>query len=87
MNQTGSDEIPTGHILDYDTTKQEYRLPEISFHDLRHSHASLLIHIGESPKMLQKRLGHTHIEMTLGTYSHLYPNEDIELVGRLEKII
>ncbi|MHC5216818.1 site-specific integrase [Enterococcus sp. LJL128] len=69
------------------TLQKEYNLPEISLHDLRHSHASLLIHIGESPKMVQKRLGHATIEMTLGTYSHLYPSEDVEVVSRLEKFI
>lgn len=68
------------------TLQEKYDLPIISVHDLRHSHASLLVHIGENPKMIQKRLGHANIEMTLGTYSHLYPNEDLEVVRRLEQV-
>jgi integrase len=67
--------------------QKKYDLPLISVHDLRHSHASLLIFLGENPKMVQKRLGHSKIEMTLGTYSHLYPNEDAEVAKRLEQII
>ncbi|MFD1901349.1 tyrosine-type recombinase/integrase [Enterococcus termitis] len=55
-------------------------------HDLRHSHASLLVYLGENPKMIQERLGHANIEMTLGTYSHLYPNQDIELVKKLDQV-
>lgn len=67
------------------TLQEQYDLPRISVHDLRHSHASLLIHLGESPKMIQKRLGHKDIAMTLGTYAHLYPNSELELVQKLEK--
>lgn len=66
--------------------QESYSLPFISLHDLRHSHASLLIFLGENAKMIQKRLGHTHVEMTLGTYSHLYPNQEAQLVNRLEKV-
>lgn len=69
------------------TIQKNYELPLISIHDLRHSHASLLVYLGENPKMIQERLGHANIEMTLGTYSHLYPNEDIEVVKRLDQII
>ncbi|MGX7200521.1 site-specific integrase [Enterococcus nangangensis] len=66
------------------TFQDKYKLPRISIHDLRHSHASLLIHLGENPKMLQKRLGHAHIEMTLGTYAHLYPNSDQRTAQKLD---
>jgi integrase len=42
------------------------------FHDLRHAHASHLIAIGKSPLFIQHRLGHSKIEVTLGTYGHLF---------------
>lgn len=58
----------------------------VSIHDLRHSHTSMLVHLGENPKMIQERLGHANLEMTLGTYSHLYPNQDVELVKKLDQI-
>lgn len=46
----------------------------IRIHDLRHSHAPLLIQLGENPLVVRDRLGHEEIETTLGTYGHLYPN-------------
>lgn len=59
----------------------------IRLHDLRHSHASLLIELGVSPIMIQQRLGHEDIETTLNTYSHLYPNKEEEVMGKLEEVI
>ena len=44
------------------------------YHDLRHTHATLLLLQGVNPKIVQERLGHTTINMTLDTYSHLLPN-------------
>ena len=46
------------------------------FHTLRHFYASLLIHHGESVKVVQERLGHSSAQMTLDTYSHLWPESD-----------
>ncbi len=48
-------------------------LPTITFHDLRHTHASLLLLASVHPKVVQERLGHSSITMTLDTYSHLIP--------------
>jgi len=52
-------------------------LPDsITFHDLRHYYASLLIHHGESVKVVQKRLGHKNASETLDTYAHLWPDSE-----------
>jgi integrase len=48
----------------------------VTFHDLRHFYASLLIRHGESVKTVQARLGHSSAVMTLDTYSHLWPDSD-----------
>lgn len=58
---------------------------QIRFHDLRHSHASLLIEMGYSPVMIAERLGHENVETTLSTYSYLYPNKQAELADDLNK--
>lgn len=58
----------------------------IRIHDLRHSHASLLIEMGFSPLLIAERLGHEKVETTLQTYSHLYPNKHAEVANKLEKI-
>lgn len=56
----------------------------IRLHDLRHSHASLLVELGFTPLAIAERLGHEKIETTLNTYSHLYPNKQGELADKLE---
>jgi integrase len=58
---------------------------KIRLHDLRHSHASLLIELGFSPKEIADRLGHEKIETTLNTYSHLYPNKQAKIAERLDR--
>lgn len=58
----------------------------IRVHDLRHSHASLLIEQGIQPNMVQDRLGHEKIETTLNTYSHLYPNKQYHLADFLDHL-
>ncbi len=45
-------------------------------HDLRHTHAALLIAEGAHPKVIQTRLGHTSITTTLDTYGHIFPGLD-----------
>lgn len=45
-------------------------------HALRHAYASMLIHAGESVKVVSERLGHTNAAMTLGVYAHLFPQTE-----------
>lgn len=47
---------------------------KIRFHDLRHTHASLLLRQGVNPKIVSERLGHANVRITLDRYSHLLPN-------------
>lgn len=60
---------------------------KIRVHDLRHSHASLLIEMGCQPLLIADRLGHEKIQTTLNTYSHLYPNKQAEIAQQLENVI
>lgn len=55
-------------------------------HDIRHSHASLLINEGFSILMIAQRLGHENIETTLKRYGHLYPSKEETLMQRLESL-
>jgi integrase len=58
-------------------------LPKIRFHDLRHTHASLMLQQGENIKLISKRLGHSSVKITLDTYSHVLPNMQQEASNRL----
>ena len=52
---------------------QRAGLPDIRFHDLRHTCATLLLGKGVHPKLVQELLGHATISITLNTYSHVLP--------------
>lgn len=61
-------------------------LPPIRVHDLRHSHASMLIDMGFDILEISERLGLESVKTTLDTYSHLYPEKDTKLAGELNKL-
>jgi integrase len=58
-------------------------LPQIRFHDLRHTYASLLIKQGEHPKYIQGQLGHSSIKVTMDTYGHFMEDTNHEAAKRL----
>jgi integrase len=61
-------------------------VPVIRFHDLRHTAATLLLLAGENPKIVQERLGHSRIQVTLDTYSHVLPTMQRSAVDKLDKL-
>lgn len=61
-------------------------LPRIRFHDLRHTHATLLLLQDVHPKIVQERLGHANIAITLDTYSHVLPSMQGEIPGKLDQL-
>lgn len=62
-------------------------IKKIRVHDLRHSHASMLIsELGAQPRLVADRLGHEKINTTLQTYSHLYPNQSKNLAKQLDEL-
>lgn len=79
------DRLVFSHLVDGaplrpDTVTQAFRrlvkrigLAGVRLHDLRHTHASLLLQQGIHPKVVSERLGHSSIQITLDTYSHLLP--------------
>ena len=61
-------------------------LERIRIHDLRHSHASMLIQAGVPAIAIAERLGHKNAQTTLRVYAHLYESTKDEVVSVLEKI-
>ena len=59
-------------------------LPRLRLYDLRHTHASLLIHEGVHPKRISERLGHSSIKLTMDTYGHLFDGADQESAAKME---
>jgi integrase len=57
------------------------------FHDLRHSHAAMLIASGQHPKVIQARLGHASMKTTLDIYGHLYEGLDEAAADALDHLM
>lgn len=62
-------------------------LPQIRLHDLRHSHATALIQMGVTPKVVQHRMGHANVSTTLNTYTHVLTSMDQEAAEKLDSMI
>jgi integrase len=63
------------------------RHPEITFHGLRHTHASQLIHEGVDIVTISKRLGHAKPDITLRTYAHLFKLDDNKAAAAINKAL
>jgi integrase len=61
-------------------------LKPIRLHDTRHSHASLMLKQGVHPKIVQERLGHASIQITLDTYSHVAPGLQQAAAVRFDEV-
>ena len=62
-------------------------LPEIRFHDLRHSCASMMIADGMSPRLVMEQLGHSQISTTMDTYAHVMPDALRDASDRMDRIL
>jgi integrase len=62
-------------------------LPHIRFHDLRHTHATLLLQQGVHPKVASERLGHSKVGITLDLYSHVLPGMQEDAVAKVDAAI
>jgi len=56
------------------------------FHDLRHTAASLMLRQGVPAKVVQERLGHSDVSLTLNTYSHITPGMQEYAAQKMDEI-
>jgi integrase len=85
----------TGNMMSRNNLVERYylpalkkaELPMITFHDLRHTYASLMIEQGENVKYIQTQLGHSSPTVTWNVYTHLLKPTNQEAVQRLENAI
>jgi integrase len=64
----------------------KYNLPRMKFHDLRHTHATMLIKENINIKVIQERLGHARASTTLDIYSHVLPSMQQSVTDKLNKL-
>ena len=62
-----------------------YNLPKITFHQLRHTNASLLISAGEDIVTVSGRLGHADKNVTLNTYSHIIKSKEAQVANKMDE--
>lgn len=79
-----------GRLHDVDVVSQQFdrlvarlEVPPVTFHELRHTHATLLLAMGVPPHVVSMRLGHTSVAFTLKQYAHVLPQQQAEAVQRL----
>jgi integrase len=65
---------------------KEADVPQIRFHDLRHTHATHLLAQGVNIKVISERLGHSNIKVTLDTYSHVLPTMQDEAAKAIDDL-
>lgn len=85
---------PIGTPLDPSNVLKAYKdclrragLPNLRFHDLRHSAATLMLQQGVNPKIVSERLGHSDISLTLNTYSHVLPPMQEEAAEKMDDLL
>ncbi|EOQ07818.1 MULTISPECIES: site-specific integrase [Bacillus cereus group] len=83
----GNPMIPRNLRKEFYNLTEKLGLPKIRFHDLRHTHATMLIQQNVNVKLIADRLGHSDIETTLNTYSHVLPDMQKSVSDKLDKII
>ena len=62
-------------------------LPRIRLHDLRHTHATIALQAAINPKVVQERLGHASVNVTLDTYTHVLPPMHMEAASRIAALV
>jgi len=78
---------PNKVVARFKTVLKRAELPEIRFHDLRHSAATILLSMEVHPKVVQELLGHNQISMTMDIYSHVLPTMQKDAVSKLNNAL
>ena len=84
MREDGETVWPGSIGRAFRTFLRHHHLPLVRFHDLRHSHATHLLVSNVHPKIVQERLGHSSIGITLDTYSHVMPNMQADAAATVD---
>lgn len=83
----GTPRDPRNLFKHFKSLLKQAALPDIRFHDLRHTAATLMLQQGIHPKVVQERLGHADISLTLRTYSHVLPDIQEEAAEKFDLLL
>jgi integrase len=79
--------VPTHFSVEWRRTVRRLGLPVVTWHALRHGHASMLIAAGCDVVTVSKRLGHASADLTLRIYSHLWADGDRKAADAIDRIV
>jgi integrase len=82
--EDGEPKQPRSLTHDFTYFIRRLPLPQVSFHDLRHSHATHMLASGVHPKVASERLGHSKVGITLDLYSHVLPDMQSEAAAKID---
>jgi integrase len=85
--ENGTPIWPRTFSRSFDHHVRDAGLPKIRLHDLRHTHATLALEAGVHPKVVQERLGHATIAITLDTYSHAIPAMQEDAAAKIAALL
>ncbi|MDI3548183.1 MAG: hypothetical protein PWR10_1835 [Halanaerobiales bacterium] len=83
-HEDGAPVLPQLATRRFNQAAKKANLEGFRFHDLRHTHATMLLKAGVHPKVVQERLGHSSITITIDTYSHVLPSMQKEALEKLK---
>ncbi len=83
--EDGSPMNPQAISKDFARLAERAGVPQVRFHDLRHTHAAWLLREGVPLKVVSERLGHAQASTTLDIYAHVLPGEQEEVARRVEE--
>lgn len=87
FTRVNGDVQPPTNVPKYMHISCDYaKIPARSFHTLRHTHASILLMQGVHPKIVQERLGHCNVNLTISTYGHYFPCMQGQVVDVLNRL-
>ncbi len=78
---------PNAITLAFRRIMRRAKLKHLRVHDLRHTHATLMLKAGIHPKIVSERLGHASVSITLDTYSHVLPGLQEEAAIKFDQIL
>ena len=84
IRTTGEPLLPITVTLGFKKIVRKLGLDNVRFHDMRHTHATIMLLQGVHPKVVQERLGHSKMGTTMDLYSHVMPSMQKEAVERFE---
>ena len=85
LHDDGSAIYPNRPYVWFTNFLQRHNLPKITFHQLRHTNASLLISAGQDVVTVSGRLGHSDKSITLNTYSHIIRSKEAQVANKMDE--